>query len=113
MPPVFIDVMRDLIANARKYTAPGGRINAGIWSSANELVLSVEDSGCGIPANEIERVIGFGRRGSNVTEQRTMGAGIGLTKAYYLTKKMQGRMWISSEEGQSTRVKITLPRHNS
>lgn len=110
MPPVFIDVMRDLIANARKYTEPGGRINAGIWSSPGELVLSVEDSGCGIPENEIERVVGFGLRGSNVDEKRTMGAGLGLTKAYYLTKKMQGRMWISSQPGQGTRIKITLPR---
>ncbi len=110
MPPVFIDVMRDLIANARKYTEPGGRINAGIWSDPQELVLSVEDSGCGIPPDEIENVVGFGLRGSNVSEQRTMGAGIGLTKAYYLTKKMQGRMWISSEPGQGTRIKITLPR---
>ncbi|MFU8848566.1 MAG: sensor histidine kinase [Opitutales bacterium] len=110
MPPVFIDVMRDLIANARKYTAPGGRISAGIWADQNELVLSVEDSGYGIPKDEIKRIVGFGQRGSNVQTIRTMGAGLGLTKAYYLTKKMNGRMWIRSEEGNGTRVKISLPR---
>jgi signal transduction histidine kinase len=111
MPAAFVDVMRDLIANARKYTQPGGRINAGIWSDPNGLVLSVEDSGCGIPENEIEHVVGFGVRGSNVSEKRTMGAGLGLTKAYYLTKKMHGRMWIISEEDQGTRIKIALPSH--
>ena len=111
IPPIFLDVIRDLIANARKYTQPGGRINAGVWEDERSLVISVEDSGRGIPAGEIEDVVQFGVRGSNVSGKRTFGAGLGLTKAYYYSKRLNGRMWIRSEEGYGTRVKIVIPRN--
>jgi len=45
MPPVLQDVMRDLIANARKYTEPGGEITAGLVDNGKELRFVVEDTG--------------------------------------------------------------------
>jgi signal transduction histidine kinase len=110
MPPVFQDVMRDLIANARKYTAPGGIIAAGLFEGLRELRFVVHDTGCGIPEPELRRVVEFGRRGSNVSNVRTMGGGFGLTKAYYVTKQFGGRMWIASRVDIGTRISITLPR---
>jgi signal transduction histidine kinase len=110
MPPVFQDVMRDLIANARKYTAPGGIIAAGLFESLRELRFVVHDTGRGIPEDELRRVVEFGRRGSNVGEVRTMGGGFGLTKAYYVTKQFGGRMWIASRVDVGTRISIVLPR---
>ena len=80
MPAVFQDVMRDLIANARKYTAPGGHITAALYEDAEALRFVVEDSGRGIPEGELERVVRFGQRASNVGEVRTMGGGFGLTR---------------------------------
>jgi signal transduction histidine kinase len=50
MPPVLQDVMRDLIANARKYTEPGGEISAGLADNGKELRFVVEDTGRGIPS---------------------------------------------------------------
>jgi hypothetical protein len=44
----------------------------------------------GIAENEIEHIIEFGVRGSNVTSRRTMGGGYGLTKAYFFTKQFGG-----------------------
>ena len=82
MPPVFQDVFRDLLANARKYTPPGGKIIGGIHQSDTELRIVVEDSGCGIPENEITEVVKFGYRASNVRDQRTMGGGFGLAGDY-------------------------------
>lgn len=109
MPPVFQDVMRDLIANARKYTDVGGRISAGIHQNAQELVCVVEDNGCGIPEHDLENVVNYGTRASNVAERRTMGGGFGLTKAYYLTRRFNGRFWIRSQENQGTRIRIKIP----
>ncbi len=109
IPPIFEDVMRDLIANARKYTAPGGRIIAGLVQCADHLKFVVEDTGCGIPSDEIKKVVGFGQRGSNVQQRRTMGGGFGLTKAFIVTKRFGGRMWIRSQEGVGTRITLTLP----
>ncbi|HTZ20129.1 MAG TPA: sensor histidine kinase [Opitutaceae bacterium] len=113
MPPVFQDVMRDLIANARKYTAPGGIIAAGLFEGQRELRFVVHDTGRGIPEPELKRVVEFGRRGSNVSEVRTMGGGFGLTKAYYVTKQFGGRMWIASRVDIGTRISIALPRAGS
>jgi signal transduction histidine kinase len=110
MPPVFKDVMRDLVANARKYTAPGGHITCALHESVEELRLLVEDTGRGIPAAEIPTVVQFGRRASNVGDVRTMGGGFGLTKAVFVTKQFGGRLWIASLVGQGTRIRITLPR---
>lgn len=113
MPAVLQDVMRDLIANARKYTAPGGRIIAGLDESPARLRFVVEDSGRGIPADDLPHVIGFGYRGRNVQDRQTRGGGFGLTKAFYFTRRHGGRMWIESEEGSGTRIEIEIPSAQS
>jgi len=110
MPPALQDVMRDLIANARKYTEPGGGITAGLVDNGRELRLVVEDTGRGIPLNEIKQVVEFGGRGSNVDDKATMGGGFGLTKAYLVTRRFGGRMWIDSRPGAGTRITISIPR---
>lgn len=110
MPPIFHDVMRDLIANARKYTPPGGHITAGLFEDADALHFVVEDNGRGIHPDEIPKVVEYGRRGSNVGDVRTMGGGFGLTKAFLVTKQFGGRMWIASALGQGTRIRIRIPR---
>lgn len=111
MPAVFQDVMRDLLANARKYTLPGGMIQSGLYNSGKELRFVVSDTGCGIPEDEILKVVEFGVRGSNVSERPTRGGGFGLTKAYYVTRLFGGRMWIFSKgvPGRGTRVEIRIP----
>ena len=109
LPPIFIEVMRDLLANARKYTPLGGHISCGLYQSSRDTVFVVEDTGRGIPAAEIQEVFHFGRRGSNVADVRTFGGGFGLTKAFLITKQFQGRLWVRSEPQQGTRIRIWLP----
>lgn len=106
---LFKDVMRDLVANARKFTAPGGQIRIALHSCAHGQHLVVEDTGRGIPATDLPAVVKFGRRGSNVSDVRSFGAGCGLTKAVVVTRELGGRIWIASEEGRGTRVRIWLP----
>lgn len=110
LPSGFKDVMRDLVANARKYTAPGGRITFAAYEAATELHFRLEDTGRGIPREEITSVVQFGRRASNVGDVRTMGGGFGLTKAVFVTKRSGGRFWIASAEGVGTRIRIVVPR---
>jgi signal transduction histidine kinase len=110
MPPVLQDVMRDLIANARKYTEPGGEINAGLVDDGRELRFVVEDTGRGIPPDEIQQVVEFGKRGSNVDDKETMGGGFGLTKAYLATRQFGGSMRIASRPGAGTRITLRIPR---
>jgi signal transduction histidine kinase len=110
MPPVLQDVMRDLIANARKYTAPGGHITAALYEDAEGIRFLVRDDGRGIPATELAQVVAFGRRASNVGDVRTLGGGFGLTKAFLVTKQFGGRFWIASALGTGTQVRLWIPR---
>lgn len=109
LPAVFPDVMRDLIMNSRKYTPVGGQIRAVLAFQPLQLELTVEDNGRGIPEAELNRVVSFGERASNVSEVRTMGGGFGLTKAFYITRQFGGHFHIASEVGRGTKVRIVIP----
>ena len=109
MPIIFKDVIRDLIANARKYTPPGGTISILIHQTKKSIKFTVSDDGVGIPANEMDHVFEYGYRGSNVKDRPTMGGGFGLTKALYTTVQFNGDMWIDSELNNGTSITIELP----
>lgn len=111
MPPILQDVMRDLILNARKYTDLGGSIIAGLDDDGEWLSFVVEDTGKGIPADQIEQVVDYGTRARNVQDKETKGGGFGLTKAWFVTKQFGGRMWIESEEDKGTMVTLHIPSH--
>ena len=114
MPILLKDIIRDLIANARKYTPLGGRINIGISQKDDVFKFVVEDSGYGIPANELPEIVEFGYRGSNVESTiRTMGGGFGLTKALYVTQKYGGKLWINSVLNKGTTVTLEIPLHKA
>ncbi len=112
MPPVLQDVLRDIIANARKYSDPGGRISAGLIDDGKFLKIVVKDEGRGIPEEEIADIVNYGKRASNVGDKTTKGGGFGLTKAYFITRQFGGRMWISSEPGKGTMISIHIPVKN-
>jgi len=109
MPLAIKDALFDLLANARKYTPRGGNISLHIEAGPEELQIEVADNGIGIPEGEIEKVLSFGGRGSNVSQMPTMGSGYGLTKTLASVQRYGGRMWIESEKNKGTRIKIKIP----
>lgn len=109
MPPVMLDVMRDLIGNARKYTNPGGWISAGLAQRGGQLRFTVRDSGRGIPTHEVKEVARYGRRGSNARDVTDCGGGLGLTRALSVARRFGGRLWIGSVVGIGTQVRLVLP----
>ncbi len=110
IPLLLKDSIRDLIANARKYTKPGGKIDIGLLEEDGIIHFVVEDTGRGIPEDEIDKVTEYRYRATNVMEEvRTMGAGMGLTKAHYVIDRFGGRLWIDSELGKGTTVKFEVP----
>lgn len=109
VPLEFKDVMRDLIANARKYTAPGGTIHAGIHDDGQHITFTVKDNGRGIPEDELPHVFEFGYRARNAQDRPTMGGGFGLTKALYVTHHLKGQLQILSRLGLGTTVSSIIP----
>lgn len=103
------DIVRDLAANSRKYTEPGGAIRLNLAQVDGEFRCTVEDSGIGIPAEEISKVVEFGYRASNVRDRRSFGGGFGLTKAACLVHRWGGQTLIASELGRGTRICVAVP----
>ena len=81
-----------------------------MYETTETLKFGVQDTGRGIPSNELQTVVHYGKRGSNVGQVRTLGGGFGLTKAFLVTKQFGGRFWIRSEVGIGTRIRIEIPR---
>lgn len=110
IPFMLEDCIRDLAANARKYSRAGTRIKISLVDDGQNITLQVSDAGRGIPEHEIEKVAGFGIRGSNTRQDEMYGGGYGLTKAYWLCKSFSGKMWIDSAVGEGTTVVLRIPR---
>jgi len=109
MPLVLQDIMRDLTANARKYSAPGSVVRTRLEDDGHCIHLTISDQGMGIPEDELQTIVNFGYRARNAQAKQTMGGGFGLTKAWYFTQKMGGRMWISSELHKGTDIQLEIP----
>jgi signal transduction histidine kinase len=109
IPLRLIDVLRDLTANARKYTAPGGKVAMFVSQDESRVRAVIEDTGCGIPEDEIEKVAEFGYRASNARQRPTLGGGFGLTKAAWLVTSWGGSLTIRSEEGSGTTISVSIP----
>ena len=109
VPPVLLDTLRDLAANARKYTYPGGEIEITLQVTDGKILLKVEDNGMGIPKEEIAKVVDFGFRASNTNHLPTMGGGFGLTKALSVSFRHKGTLKIASSVGEGTRITIEIP----
>lgn len=108
VPVRLCDVMTDLAENARKYSAPGSRVEISIREEPDHLHLEVRDEGIGIPEDEITTVVGYGVRGSNAGDVPS-GGGLGLTKAYSLIRRWGGRMWIESSPAGTT-IEAEVPK---
>jgi PAS domain S-box-containing protein len=101
-----VQVLSNLIANALKFTPPGGRVSVRASGAEAQLVVSVKDSGDGIPAEDLPRVFDrFWRadRGSMA------GAGLGLAICKSIVEAHGGRIWAASAVGRGTTFHFTLP----
>jgi two-component system, OmpR family, sensor histidine kinase BaeS len=101
-------VITNLLTNALKFTPAGGRVIIGCGPAWPDAVLTVTDTGTGIPADELPRIFDRFWRGHQAVQ--TSGSGIGLAVAAELTRAHDGRLSASSKPGQGTRMTLTLPR---
>lgn len=121
-------VLDNLVGNAIKYSPDGGLITVQVrpgrrlshaaepdgMASANEclscpgVLLSVEDHGIGIPADDLPHVFDRFRRGGNVPDA-VVGTGIGLTSVAQIVHQHGGTIDIASALGSGTRVTVWLP----
>jgi PAS domain S-box-containing protein len=117
MPKVRIDesklrlAISNLIDNAIRYTPPKGRVvvKASYDAAKEQIVVTVEDSGVGIPKDQLEKLFTKFFRADNVIRMQTEGSGLGLFIVKNIVEKHGGKVTIASEEKVGTTATVTLP----
>jgi PAS domain S-box-containing protein len=103
----LVQVLSNLLGNALKFTPDGGRVSVRAGRAENGGVeIAVEDSGRGIPADELPRVFDRFWQGDRASRR---GAGLGLAICKGIVEAHGGRIRAESTPGQGTTVHISLP----
>jgi signal transduction histidine kinase len=111
---VFVDPARirqvcaNLIDNAVKYTAPGGRVEVTVASDGETGIVSIADTGMGIPPQDLPRVWDRLYRGDHSRTERGLGLGLSLVKA--VVEAHGGEVRLHSEVGTGSTFEVRLPR---
>lgn len=103
-------VMSNLLANALRYTEPGGRVDLRVASDARSAVIEVTDSGVGIPPEDLKHLFKRFWRGEKSRSRSTGGAGIGLAIVHELVRAHEGRIDVESRPGAGSTFRVSLPR---
>ena len=102
-------VLLNLVDNAVKYSPDGGRVQVELARRDNGLRISVSDEGLGIPHGELQRIFGKFYRVDPQQTRGVGGTGLGLYICRELVRRMEGRLWVTSREGQGSTFIVDLP----
>jgi two-component system phosphate regulon sensor histidine kinase PhoR len=119
--PVMIDgdpgqldrMLVNLLSNAVKYTPRGGSVALTLDSAADSAVLSVADTGIGIPEEDQNDLFTRFFRASNAVEAAIPGSGLGLSIVRTIVANHQGELSIKSGRDQGTTVTVRIPLENA
>jgi len=98
-----LQIVGNLLSNAFRATPDGGRISLGLAQANGTVSVSVEDTGPGIPSEEVERIFRpFWSRDGR-------GTGLGLPIAHELAGALGGRIELETEPGRGSCFRLVLP----
>jgi len=106
------EVLNNLIENAIKYT-PQGTVSVDVTGTEDKVVVSIKDTGLGIPTEDISHLFQKFYRVENMDRQSIGGTGLGLYLCRRLVEAMQGRLWVESVFGSGSTFFVELPRIDS
>lgn len=116
IPAVFDDyllhrALGNLVSNAIKFSPSGSEVRVSVWEEEEELVLSVQDQGPGIPEAELGRLF---RRYERVEQGRpsklAAGIGLGLVFIDTVARRHGGRVTVFNQPGTGARFELRLPK---
>ena len=102
-------IFSNLLANAVKFTAPGGAVDVTIESMEDAVKVNVRDTGLGIPKEEMPHIFDRYRQTSTKATAGETGAGLGLAIVREMVLLHGGRISVSSQVNHGSVFSVCLP----
>jgi PAS domain S-box-containing protein len=104
----IVQILINLLGNAIKFTPESGRAYLNIQHRDEELIISVSDTGVGIPKNELPKIFERFYRAEHQREE-VQGTGLGLSIVHKIVMRHGGRIEVESEVSQGSTFTVFLP----
>jgi two-component system, OmpR family, phosphate regulon sensor histidine kinase PhoR len=102
------EVLQNLLDNAIQYTPAGGKIVVNARGNAHEVVVTVSDTGIGVPIADQERIFERFYRVDAARSREAGGTGLGLSIAKHIVEAHGGHLWVESEVGRGSKFSFSL-----
>ena len=103
------EVLQNLLDNAIQYTLPNGKIVVSAEAHGEEVILTVADTGIGIPQADQPRIFERFYRVDVARSREAGGTGLGLSISKHLVEAQGGRIWVESEVGVGSKFHFAVP----
>jgi len=104
------DLMHNLLENAIRYNPVGGSVRLGLRALPDAVTIEVQDTGIGIPAEDLPRIFEEFYRSQAAREFAHDGSGLGMAIVKAVVDQHGGSIAVDSTPGRGTRVTVRLPR---
>lgn len=108
---VLEEMIYNLLDNAVKYNKQGGRADVDVRSSGDYIVVTVSDTGIGVPADSIDRIFERFYRADKSHSRKIGGTGLGLSIVKHGVSLHGGSITVKSSEGSGTTFTMALPKN--
>lgn len=102
-------IMLNLLSNAAKFTQPGGEIIVNIYDKKDRIIISVRDTGIGIPSDKLDIIFERFRQVDKSMSRNSEGSGIGLSIVKSLVEMHEGKIEVNSIYGEGTEFILEFP----
>lgn len=110
IPQLLTAIVYNLCDNAIKYNKDGGTVFVSVKNNAENIVLSVRDTGIGIPKEQQERIFERFYRVDKSHSKEVGGTGLGLSIVKHATKLHDAKITLESEVGKGTEITVIFPK---
>ena len=106
-------IIRNLVANALKFTPEGGKISVIVEEDADFVKISVKDTGVGMPESIKNKLFKIDEHVTTRGTNDEKGTGLGLILSKEFVEKHGGKIWVESEEGKGSTFIFTIAKNQS
>jgi two-component system phosphate regulon sensor histidine kinase PhoR len=104
-----VQMVRNLIDNAVKYTSEGGRVDVSVSQDGSDITIKVMDNGIGIPHGELDKIFERFYRVDKARSRRLGGTGLGLAIVKDIVESHGGKISVETQLGKGSTFIVTLP----